>query len=155
MALGLAGCATGATGEAGKFVEEHGRGASDVASATHALEQAAAGLPASLNPARLGQLTSAAVRTRRAAEEASEWDASGESAEAALEEEDLPRAEAQVTSAAGELVRAVVAIQAYTRARSAGRLTRYRNKLGAAREQWDDGIAEIWRLAKRSDPPTL
>ncbi len=126
-----------------------------MASATHALEHAAGGLPAPAGAAGLQQLTRAAVTARRAAARASEWDAAGESAEASLEEEDLPRAEAQVTSAAGELVRAVVAIQAYARTRGAGTLARYRNKLGAAREQWDEGVVEIWRLAKEADPPAL
>jgi len=124
------------------------------ASSAHALERAAAGLPGAASKARLQQLARAAAQARRAADRASEWGAPG-NGEGSEEEEDLPRAESQLTSGAGELARAVAAIQTYARAHSASTLGSYRSKLESAREQWDDGITEIWHLAQESGPPTL
>lgn len=127
------------------------------AAATNAVELRASrlsGAPASAS--QLKRLARAAASARRAAVYAGEWSvAAGGEGGGVEEEEDLPRAETQVTEGANELARAVAALQAYARAPSAAALARYQNRLASAREEWDEGISEIWHLAHRSNPPTV
>lgn len=127
------------------------------ATATNTLELRASGLSGAPESAsQLKRLARAAASARRAAVHAGEWSvAAGGEGGGAEEEEDLPRAETQATEGANELARAVAALQTYARAPSAAALARYQNKLASGREQWDEGISEIWHLAHRSNPPTV
>ncbi len=143
--------------EASEFVEGHGAAAMRAAAAANTVELRASGLSgAPASASQLKRLARAAASARRAAVYAGEWSvAGGGEGGGAEEEEDLPRAETQVTEGANELARAVAALQAYTRAPSAAALARYQDQLAGGREKWDEGISEIWHLARRSNPPTV
>lgn len=156
--IALAGCASSSIQtEASEFVQQHGAAATQAAAATNLVELRVSGL--SGGPASAGQLEGlahAAASARRATVGPGEWSiAAGGEGGGAEEEEDLPRAETQVTNGANELRHAATALQAYTRAPSAAALARYRTELAGGREQWDEGISEIWHLAHRSHPPTV
>jgi len=135
-------------------MREHGAVAARLALATRAVELEAARLSGSVSPSRLRQLERAAGRARRDAVQAGEWSAAVGGGEN-LEQEDLPRAEAQVTSGADELAGAMVALRAYARALVPAAIERYRSRLARGREQWDEGITEVWHLAHASNPPIV
>ncbi len=156
--LGLAGCASsGIQTEASEFVDQHGAAAIRAAAATLATEREASALSSPPDQSTSQRLARAAARARHETVQASDWSVGGGGGEGGGvdEEEDLPRAEAQVTEAARELASALSAVQTYARARSAAALARYRGKLARGREQWDEGISEIWHLAHRANPPTV
>ena len=102
----------------------------------------------------MARLARAAAEAHGDAAQASAWSVAGRGEEGA-EEEDVPRAETQVTEGAGELVSAMAALQAYARAPSAASLARYKSRLASGKAQWNEGISQLWYLAHASDPPTL
>ena len=157
LAAALAGCssATSVQGEATSFLRQHAAAAIGTAAAARAVESQAAALPSRGASSRsLARLLREAGRAHRAAVRASEWSPAAGS-EAGSEEEDLQRAQAQVTEGADELAHATAAIEGYARARVAAARSRYDSEMARAREQWNEGIAQLWFLARRSNPPTL
>ena len=103
-----------------------------------------------------GAGSTARARGRRAhpaALLASEWSPSA-SSEAGSEEENVQRAEAQVTEAPRNW-RARRPPSRATRATGAGCARRYPSEMAHAREQWNEGIAQLWFLAHRTNLPTL
>ncbi len=155
-AIGLAACSssTSTEGEASSFVRQHAGGAERAAAAVRALEKQASALSGAAKGARRDELAGDAARAHAAALVASEWNPPA-SSEAGSEEEDVPRAEAQVTEAAEELARAAAAIEAYTRDGRGAALGRYQSEMARARELWDEGISQLWFLAKTASPPTV
>lgn len=154
-ALGLAGCASSSLqSEASQFVGEHRLAATRAARATKAVEQQASVHSRATDSAGLEGLGQSARTARRKLVQAGEWAAAGGGMEG-VEEEDLPRAESQITEAADELAGAMAAIQAYVRTPRAAILARYESRLLKGREQWDEGISELWHLARAADPPLL
>ncbi|MGO9761636.1 MAG: hypothetical protein ACLP1Q_10310 [Solirubrobacteraceae bacterium] len=155
VALSLAGCASGSPQMgATTFINEHGVAAAQVAARTSAIELAVARLPGSPTRPQLQQLTRAASEARSELARASEWNVAGRGEEGA-EEEDVPRAETQVTEGASELADALAALQTYARAPSAAALAGYKRKLAGGRTQWNEGIAQLWYLAHKSRPPAV
>jgi hypothetical protein len=154
-ALVLAGCASGSpqTG-AGTFVTEHGAAPASAVSATRAVESAVSRLSSPPTRGQLGSLADLATQARRDLVAASGWNVAGRGEEGA-EEEDVPRAETQVTEGAGELAGAMSALSSYSRAPSAAALASYRSELASGRTQWDEGISQLWYLARDSRPPTV
>lgn len=156
--LGLSGCGSSVvqTGAA-TFVSEHGATAARTAAAVKVVDGEAALLSSPPTRTQLQRLDQAAARARRAAVRASEWDVSksSEGGEEGVEEEDLPRAESEATTAANELARAMSALQVYLRAPSAPALARYRDELAHAREVWDESVSQLWFLAHRSGVPNI
>jgi hypothetical protein len=152
-ALALAGCssATENKSEADSFLVGHIAAAARVAAATKAVEAEAAALPRSATAAELGRLGHAAAQGRRGLVTASEWDVAGEGAE----EEDLPRAESELSEGADELAHAMSALEAYARAPRASALARYERELSVGREQWNEGISQVWYLDHRPNPPIV
>jgi type IV pilus biogenesis protein CpaD/CtpE len=154
-ALGLAGCAsTPVQTEASAYVTEHHAAATRAASATKTVELEASGVSSATHRSLLQRLARSAARDRRDVVQVGEWSAAGGVAEGA-EEEDLPRAESQVTEAADELAGAMAALETYTRAPSASALARYQTKLMQGRELWDEAVVELWHLAHEANPPTV
>jgi hypothetical protein len=151
----FAGCASGSpqTG-ASAFVAEHGAAPASVASATRAVRAAASRLSSPPTRAQLSALAALATRAHRDLLAASEWSVAGRGEEGA-EEEDVPRAEGQVTEGASEMAGAMSALAAYARAPSAATLSGYRNKLASGSTQWNEGISQLWYLAHRSHAPTI
>jgi hypothetical protein len=157
-ALCLSACASSSiqTGAA-TFLSEHAAVAIRTASSTRAVEADVAALGASPARAQLEHLAAAAARARREAVQAGEWSisASAEGGEEAAEEDDLPRAETEVIAAADEVGRAMLALETFARREKPAQLARYRSVLSGARERWDESIAQLWHLGKRSGPPGL
>ncbi len=154
-ALALAGCAssspqTAATG----FLDEHSAGASRVATTAKAVRAEVARLSSSPTRSQLGRLAAAAGEAHRDAVQAGAWNVAGRGEEGA-EEEDVPRAEGQVTEGADDIASAMSALQAYARAPSAAALARYESEFASGRTQWDEGISQLWYLAHASHPPTV
>jgi hypothetical protein len=138
---------------ASSFRGEHGTAAARVARATKAVQGGLARLGGDPRPS-LGPLGRAATEARRMFVVASEWDVAGAGQEGA-EEEDVPRAETQVTEGASELADAMSALQAYASAPSAAALARFEQRLAPARQQWNEGISQLWYLAHAAGAPTL
>jgi hypothetical protein len=151
----LVGCASGSpqTGAAA-FRREHAVQAARMAATTKAVELEISRLPPAPTSAQLARLARAAAEAHGEAAQASAWNVAGRGEEGA-EEEDVPRAETQVTEGAGEAAGAMSALQTYTRAPSAAALASYRSKLANGKTEWDEGISQLWYLAHASDPPTL
>ena len=55
---------------------------------------------------------------------------------------------------ANDLAAAISALRAYARAPSAAGLARYQSELPHGREEWNQGISQLWYLAHKSNPPT-
>jgi len=159
LTIALVGCATSSpqTG-ASTFLAEHLSGAARAAAAVKGAELGLAQLPSSPTRGQLAQLRRSVSAGRGDVAAAGEWHTaavSAASAEEGGEEEDVPRAETQVTEGATELATALSALQSYARAPSAHALASYRSELTAGREQWDEGIAQLWHLAHMSNAPTI
>lgn len=154
-ALVLAGCASGTRTAAAAFLKEHAAGATRAAEATMAVEAQVAQLPSSPTRPQLERLAGVAGHGRRSTVQVGEWNVGEPSVAEGSEEEDLPRAEAQVTEGANELADAMSALQSYVRAPSAAALARYNSELAHGRERWNEGISQLWFLAGRSNPPTV
>ncbi len=153
--VALAGCASGSpqTGAAA-FRGEHGAAAARAIARARAVEGELSRLSPAPTRVQLAPLARAAGEAYGELVKASEWNVAGRGEEGA-EEEDVPRAETQVTEGAGELASAMSAVQSYARAPSAATLAGYRSKLAGGRTQWNEGISQLWYLAHASDPPTL
>lgn len=151
VALALLGCASSSIQtDATAFLNEHLDGAARAAAATKAVEAAVSQLSSSPTGPQLQRLALAAGEARRELVGAGDWSI-GEGGE----EEDVPRAEGEVTEGASELARAMSALSAYARAPSATALARYRSDLTHGRERWNEGISHLFYLAHESHPPTL
>jgi hypothetical protein len=154
-AFSFAGCASSSVQEdAAAFVKGHVIAAVHAAVATKAVEAEVSRLSSPPTRSQLERLARAAGKDRRNLVHASEWAVAG-GGEQGGEEEDLPRAEAQVTNGANELARAMSLLQAYARTPSAAALARYATQLDHGREAWDEGISELWHLGHESNPPTV
>jgi hypothetical protein len=153
--VGIVACASSSpqTGAA-TFRDEHAAVAVRLAAAAKALRLEVSRPSSAPTRAQLGKLARAAGDVHGEAVQVSAWSVAGRGEEGA-EEEDLPRAETQVTEGAGELASAMSALQSYARAPSAAALAGYESKLANAQTEWNEGIAQLWYLAHASDPPTI
>jgi hypothetical protein len=155
VALGLSGCASSSVQtSAGAFIGEHGGGAVRAAAAAKAVEVEVSRLSRSPTRSQLQKLARAAGEGHRSAVQAGEWNVS-EGGEEGAEEEDLPRSEHEVIEGADELANAMAAVQTYARAPSAAALARYRSALARGREQWNEGVSQLWYLGHKHNPPTV
>jgi len=139
---------------ASTFRGDHGAAAERIATATRAVAADVERLSSHPSSAQLTSLARAAALARRELLAAGEWAVAGQGEEGA-EEEDVPRAETQVTEAATEIAAAMAALQDYARSPSAAVLARYDSKLAPARQQWNEGIFQLWYLAHAARAPTL
>jgi hypothetical protein len=159
LILALAGCAAGSLQTAATaFVDEHLTEASRVAAAINADELDLTQLGPHPTRAQLARLLRTVSAGRGDVVAAGEWHTVAISAarvEEGGEEEDIPRAETQATEGASELAAALSALQSYARAPSARALASYRSELATGREQWNEGIAQLWHLAHMSRAPTI
>ncbi len=154
-ALGLAGCASSTIQTAATaFIDEHATVATRAAAATKVVEADVSRLSSAPTRSQLQRLARAAAQGHRDIVLAGEWNVS-EAGEAGVEEEDLPRAETETTDGADELADAVSAVQAYARAPDASARASFERELARGREQWNEGIAQVWYLAHESDPPIV
>jgi outer membrane murein-binding lipoprotein Lpp len=151
----LAGCSNGSpqTGAA-SFLEEHSRAATDLAQMTRTVAADVGGLAGAGTSAQLTRLARASGETHDYAVKAGEWNIPGAGQEGA-EEEDVPRATAQVIEGAGELAKAMAYLKTYARTPRTLALRHYKGSLANARIEWNEGIAQLYYLAHRSHAPTL
>jgi hypothetical protein len=147
----LAGCAASAPSGATVFIKQHGAAVARTSAATKAVEVEVARLPRSPTEAQLEHLLLIAGDARRDAVQAGEWNLANPEAE----EEDLPRAEGEVTEGANALAKAMAALQAYARTSRADALARYRSESAHGHERWNEGISQLWFQAGKPDPPIV
>jgi len=146
----LAGCAAaGAEPGASSFFAGHAAGAQRAAAAARLAEARIAALPATPSTSQLEAVARAAARARRSLIAVSEW-----STAQGGEEEDLVQAESEVTEGAADLANAMSALRDYASSPKPASRARYENELARGRALWNEGIVEIWYLAKRSGAPT-
>lgn len=151
-ALTFAGCGPGEVQmDATAFVNEHAAAATRASTAAKAVEAQVSRLSTPPTKMQLERLARIAAEGRRNVVQVSEWNVAGEGGE----EEDLPRAEAEVTEGANDLTDAMSAVKIYAHTRTAAALARYVSELADGREQWNVGISQLWFLAHRSNPPTV
>ena len=159
LAVALAGCSSSSPQTAATtFVDEHLTEASRVAAAIKADELDLTQLPAHPTRAQLAGLLRTVSKGRSDVVAAGEWHTvavSAARAEEGGEEEDIPRAETQATEGASKLAAALSALRSYAGAPSAHALAGYRSELATGREQWNEGIAQLWHLAHMSGAPTI
>ncbi|HWD10364.1 MAG TPA: hypothetical protein VG366_00865 [Solirubrobacteraceae bacterium] len=150
IAIGMAGC--GATAEPGAetFYTQHG-GEARRASRAVALVAAHLGTVTTRpSHANLGALAVAASIARRTLLAAADWAVNENS-----EEEDVSQAELEINEAAGAMLKAMTAIHQYAGTESRAALVLYRHDLNGGSERWNQGMAELWHLVRRSHPPTI
>lgn len=151
ICVAVSGCAgAGAEPGAAAFVHDHAASVALAAAAVRGADARLERLQAPASAAQLAALERAAAGARRDVVGVSEWDV-GEKGE----EEDLEQAQREVTEGATRLVSAMSALQAYAGAPRAAALARYRSERARGREQWNQGVGQLWYLAHRSQPPTV
>ncbi len=146
----LAGCGASAEPGAGTFLHEHGSEARTTAALLMTVKTDLAGLSLDPSEAELQALALDAHRAHRALLAASDWTVSEDG-----EEEGVSQAEKEVHEGSEALLSAIADIRLYAVARHPRSLAAYRRELAAGREYWDQGIGELWYVAKQSGPPRI
>lgn len=147
----LAGCATvGAEPGVDVFLKQHSTEASRAARAMKNIEEAVSQFPAQPTSSQLQAVSQVAIRSRRDVAAASEWGVSESG-----EEEDLGQAQIEVNAGADSVLQAIFSIRAYARTPRATLLASVKRQLASARVQWNDGISQLWYLARKPNPPTI
>ncbi len=146
----MAGCGAIAEPGAETFYTQHGREADRASRAVALVAADLSALPTRPSHANLEALATAASTARRTLLAAADWQVSENG-----EEEDVSQAEIEINEGAGAMLKAMAAIQQYAGAQSRAALALYRNDLNGGREHWNQGMAELWRLLRRSHPPTI
>ncbi|MGO9487424.1 MAG: hypothetical protein ACLQBB_00155 [Solirubrobacteraceae bacterium] len=149
--LALAGCGSGSS-EPGTdtFFDQHSAAANRTAIEARTLEGEVARLSTPPTAEQLGRLEVQARRARRFFLPASQWAGPEQG-----EEEDLGRAETEISEGGDDLLNAAAALRSYSRAPTPAALARYRSQLGIARQHWNEGVTELWFLAHKHGPPLI
>lgn len=150
IAIAIAGCGAIAEPGAETFYTEHGAEANRASRAVALVAARLATLPARPSHADLEALALAASTARRALLAAADWPLSENA-----EEEGVTQAERELNEGAGALLKAMAAIHQYAGTKSRAALGLYRDDLEEGREGWNQGMAELWRVLRRSHPPTV
>ncbi len=150
IAIGMAGC--GATAEPGAetFYTQHGGEAGRASRAVAHVAAYLATLPTRPSHANLEALAVAAGSARRTLLAAANWPVSENG-----EEENVSQAELEINEGAGAMLKAMTAIRQYAGTESRAALMLYRVDLNGGRGRWNQGMAELWRLLRKSYPPTI
>jgi hypothetical protein len=114
------------------------------------IEQAVSQVPAQPTSSQLQAVSQVAIRSRRDVAAASEWGVSESG-----EEEDLAQAQIEVNAGADSVLQAISSMRAYARTPRATLLASVKRQLASARVQWNDGISQLWYLARKPNPPTI
>jgi hypothetical protein len=148
VALAASGCGAAPDQAAVKSVNEH---KTEAVRAQLAIREAEAQLDAlPVSPTRAGLR-----RLRRAARIARERINEVRLRTYESPEEELPTAESEAAAGANELNQALSVLVSYTRHPHAASLVRYRQYMNRGREEWNQAMTELWRLAGESRPPIL
>ena len=149
-AILLAGCGTAVERGADGFRHEHGTEARHAAAAIGRLTAAVGALGANPSAAQLESVALEQHRARRQLLAAVSWTQLENG-----EEEGVSQAEREIHEAAGALLAAMTEIRRYTQSRSPAALAAYRRQFAAGREYWNQGISQLWHIAKVPGPPTI
>jgi hypothetical protein len=149
-AIGMAGCGTIAEPGAETFYTQHGGEAGRASSAVAHVTAHLATLPTRPSHANLEALAVAASIARRNLLAAANWPVSENG-----EEDGVSQAELEINEGAGAMLKAMTAIHQYAGTESRAALMLYRVDLNGGRERWNQGMAELWRLLRKSHPPTI
>jgi hypothetical protein len=149
-ALLLGGCGASAEPGAASFLREHKSEAVKTAAAVMTLSRTIKALPARPTTAQLETLSLTAHRAHRTLLAATDWTVSEDG-----EEEGVSQAEKEIHEGSEALLAATGDARLYSlRLRSAS-LAAYRRELAAGREYWNQGIAELWYVAKKPSAPKI
>lgn len=146
----MAGCGASAEPGAETFYTQHGGEARRASRAVALVAARLATLPTRPSHANLEALAVAASIARRTLLAAADWPVNENS-----EEEGVSQAELEINEAAGAMLKAMTAIHQYARTESRAALVLYRDDLNGGSERWNQGMAELWHLVRRSHPPTI
>ncbi len=125
-------------------------GAVKTAAAVMTLSRTIKALPARPTTAQLETLSLTAHRAHRTLLAATDWTVSEDG-----EEEGVSQAEKEIHEGSEALLAATGDARLYSlRLRSAS-LAAYRRELAAGREYWNQGIAELWYVAKKPSAPKI
>ncbi len=149
-ALLLAGCGSASEPGANTFLREHGGEARHAAALVSALSVAVKTLPATPSGAQLQAIAVDGHMAHRALLAASNWTVSEDG-----EEEGVSQAEKEIHEGTEALLNAAVDIHLYSLRARPRSLAAYRRELAAGREYWDQGITELWFVAKKPSPPRI
>lgn len=149
-AIVLTGC--GATVERGAdtFQREHGVEARGAAQALHGVSAAVAVLGTTPTRAQLETVALEVHRAHRKLLAADDWTPLEDG-----EEEGVSQAEREIHEGAAALLKAMTDLRLYTQSNSPAALKAYRQDLAGGREYWNQGIRQLWYIAKLSGPPTI
>lgn len=150
LAIALGGCGATTEPESNKFRSEHTAEAERVATATKAVGAAIGALGSSPSKAQLEALAVDAHKARRALLAADGWNQLEDG-----EEEGVSQAEREIHEGAGALLTAMSEVRLYSQNRSPAALAAYRTQLAAGREYWNQGITQLWYIAKKPNAPRL
>lgn len=147
----LAGCsAAGAEPNALSFFEGHAASATRAATAARLAEARIRALPPKPTEAQLQAVALAAARARRSLIAVSEWGTGQEG-----EEEDLVQSETEIVEGATRMADAMSALRSYASTPRPASRARYEEELAGGRELWNEGVVELWYLAKHTGPATV
>ena len=146
----LSGCGTAVEQGADGFRREHGAEARSAATAIGRLTAAVGALGGNPSAAQLESVELQQHLARRRLLAAASWTQLENG-----EEEGVSQAEREIHEAAGALLRAMTSIRLYTQTRSPAALAAYRQQFAAGREYWNQGISQLWHIAKVPGAPTF
>jgi len=151
LAIPVAGCSSHSSEPAAlSFYREHGRQAARVGPSIRAVE---AEVDALAKPPTAGQLASLATSAQQANERLDEARSGWQVTEKG-EEEELSTIETQLSEGSAELKNAIAALATYAGNPSQAALVPYATHLMSGREKWNEGVIQLWHLAKQPNPPT-
>jgi outer membrane murein-binding lipoprotein Lpp len=148
--LALAGCGSSTEPGAQTFLREHGSEARRAAALVRDLAAAVRALPGRPSSAQLEALGLDGHRAHRALLAASNWTQAENG-----EEEGVSQAEKEIHEGAEALLNAATDIHLFALRQRPRSLAAYRRELAAGREYWDQGIGELWFVAKQAGPPRI
>ncbi len=148
--LALAGCGSAAEPGAHTFLREHGNEARTTAALLSTLATAVNGLSGRPSGAQLQTLALDGHRVHRALLAASDWTVSEDG-----EEEGVSQAEKEIHEGSEALLNAAADIHLYSLRVRPASLAAYRRELAAGREYWNQGITQLWYVAKKPGPPKI
>ncbi len=149
-AILLAGCGTAAEPGSATFLREHGAEARRAAAAVTALSAAVEALPAKATRAQLEALALATHGAHRALLAAANWNVTENG-----EEEGVSQAEKEIHEGAEALLDAEADARLYALRGRPASLIGFRHELAAGREYWDQGISQLWYVAKKPGAPKI
>jgi hypothetical protein len=148
--LALVGCGSATERGAATFLREHGSEARRAAALVTALSTAVGALPGKPSGAQLEAVDLDGHRAHRALLAASNWTQAENG-----EEEGVSQAEKEIHEGTEALLNAAADIHLYSLRPRPRSLAAYRRELAAGREYWDQGIGELWFVAKKPGPPRI